>query len=57
MRGFRKRHPQVTLRSGEFVDRGRVNMANKKTITDYFELLKQTMERCGNAQVDDEMIQ
>ena len=29
-------------------------MANKKTITDYFELLKQTMERYGIAQVDEE---
>ena len=42
-RGFRNRHPELTFRTTESIDRGRVVNANEETIGQYFDLLKHTM--------------
>ena len=52
MREFDKRHPEVSMRWGESVDRGRINMASKKTINEYFDLLKQSLIKHGIATTD-----
>ena len=41
MRGFYKRNKELSRRSAERVDRGRINMASKDTIKQYFNLLKE----------------
>ena len=43
MNGFYKRHPKLSDRTAETVDRGRINMANKDTINDYFKTLKSAL--------------
>ena len=35
------------------VDRGRINMTNKQTVTQYFDTLKRTLIKTGIAEVDD----
>ena len=47
MREFYKRHPKLSMRSAESVDRGRINMASQDTITEYFDLLRDTMVKNG----------
>ena len=53
IKGFYSRHPKLSYRTGETVDRGRINMANKNTITHYFEMLRKTLVETGIAEVDD----
>ena len=40
MRGFYERHPEISKRLAERVDPGRINIASKDTIKQYFDLLK-----------------
>ena len=40
MRGFHKRHPKLREPNSESVDRGRINMANRETVDEYFQLLE-----------------
>ena len=47
MRSFYKRHPKLTKRNSESVDRGRINMANQDTIDQYFDLLKNSFVKDG----------
>ena len=54
MRDFYSRHPNLSLRSGETVDMGRINMVNQGTINQYFKLLKETMINCGILELDEE---
>ena len=53
MRGFYKRHKELS-RSAERVDRGRINMASKDTIKQYFNLLKELFVKHAIIEVDDE---
>ena len=55
MQGFYSRHPKPSDRTGETVDRRRINMANKNknTITHYFEMLRKMLVETGIAEVDD----
>ena len=53
MRGFYHRHPKLSDRNAETVDRGRINMANKDTINDYFETLRKALIETGIAEVDE----
>ena len=43
-RGFRDRHPELTLRKAESVDRGRVDNADPEIIQKYFDVLKETLD-------------
>ena len=43
-RGFRHRHPQLGLRKGESIDRGRVANADHQIIDAYFDVLQQTLD-------------
>ena len=43
-RGFKRRHPQLTLRKAESVDRGRVANATSEIINDYFDSLEAILE-------------
>ena len=52
MRSFYKRHPALSKRTAERVDRGRINMANDETIAKYFELLKTSLVKGGIMQLD-----
>ena len=52
MRGFFSRHPSLKRRSAEYVDHGRINTANKDTITDYFKLLLETLVKCDIVKLD-----
>ena len=54
MQLFYQRHPNLSFRSGETVDRGRINMANQETVSHYFDLLKETLVHCGIATLDGE---
>ena len=54
MKRYLDLHQNVWPRSGESVDQGRINMANKKTMKDYFTLLKDTMVCGGIAELDEE---
>ena len=47
MRGFFSRHPEVSFRQAERVDRGRINQASRQTVEQYFETLKDIMARRG----------
>ena len=53
MQGFYSRHPKLSDRTGETVDHRRINMANKNTITHYFEMLRKMLVETGIAEVDD----
>ena len=53
MRKFYRRHPAIRMRSAETVDRGRINMASKETIEQYFNLLKETLVKLKIADLDD----
>lgn len=53
MKGFYKRHPKLSDRRAETVDRGRINMANKDTINEYFKTLKTVLIETGVADVDE----
>ena len=53
MRGLFKRHPLLRKRSAEYVDRGRINMATKETIKQYFDLLKESLTKFGIAEADE----
>ena len=52
MREFYKRHPKLTNRMAERVDRGRINMANQSTIDNYFTLVKDSFVKHGIMQLD-----
>ena len=52
MRGLFKRHPLLRMRNAEYVDRGRINMATKDTINQYFDLLKDSLIKFGIAEAD-----
>lgn len=52
MRSFYQRHPKLSPRSGEYVDRGRINMATPAVIQQYFELLKTTLVRLNIVDVN-----
>ena len=52
MRGFYSRHSFLQRRSGEYVNHGCINMANKDTITDYFKLLLETLVKCDIVKLD-----
>ena len=43
-RGFRNRHPQLTLRKTESVERGRVSNATEEIVDDYFAVLEETIK-------------
>ena len=53
MRGFYKRHKELSRRSAERVDRERINMASKDTIKQYFNLLKELFVKHAIIEVDD----
>ena len=53
MNGFYKRHPKLSDRTAETVDRGRINMTNKDTINKYFKTLKSALIETGVAEVDE----
>ena len=53
MRKFYERHPEISMRSVETVDRGRINMASKETVDNYFRLLKETLVKLWIAELDD----
>ena len=53
MRAFYKRHPKLSSRSSERVDRGRINMANKDTVLEYFDLLKSSLVKDGIMELDE----
>ena len=53
MQGFYSRHPKQSDRTGETVDRRRINMANKNTITHYFKMLRKMLVETGIAELDD----
>ncbi|XP_033747537.1 uncharacterized protein LOC117332656 [Pecten maximus] len=46
-RGFLKRHPDLKMRKPQTIDGGRVRMANKTVMKQYFDLLHNTMEKHG----------
>ena len=46
-RGFRKRHPELTLRKPEYIDRGRFGNATDDIINDYFTTLEKTLKSNG----------
>ena len=54
MRSFYKRHKEISRRTAERVDRGRINMANQQTIDDYFELLKNSLVKDNVMELDKE---
>ena len=54
MRSFFKRHPELTKRQAETVDRGRINMANDETVNKYFDLWKTTLVKLGIAELGDD---
>ena len=54
MQLFYQRHRNLSFRSGETVDRGRINMENQETVSHYFDLLKETLVHCGIATLDGE---
>ena len=43
-RGFRDRHPQLGMRKGESIDRGRVANADHQIIDNYFDVLQETLD-------------
>ena len=43
-RSFRTRHPQLTLRTADNLERSRANALNKQVVDNYFETLKVTLE-------------
>ena len=43
-RGFRDRHPQLGMRKGESIDRGRVANADHQIIDKYFDVLQETLD-------------
>ena len=43
-RGFRKRHPDITLRTAGSLDRGRAVMTNENVVREYFELLRSVID-------------
>lgn len=47
-RGFLKRHPDVTLRTPDTIDRGRYGMANQTVMARHFALLQTTLKDLGN---------
>ena len=47
------RHPNLSLRSGETVDRGRLNVVSQGTVNQYFKLLKEIIN-CGILELDEE---
>ena len=53
MRGFYKRHPSLSYRSSESVDRGRINNATEDVIRNYFELLKEAFVKDGIMELDE----
>ena len=52
MRNFYQRYPALSYRSSETVDRGRINNATQSTITDYFNLLKESLVKDGIMELD-----
>ena len=53
MCGFYQRHPKLSDRTAETVDRGRINMANQDTISDNFKTLKSALIETSVAEVDE----
>ena len=45
--GFRKRHPELTLRKVDQLDRSRAECLDPEVIEEYFKLLKKTLEENG----------
>ena len=42
-RGFKKRHPELSLRKTELIDRGRYDNATEDVINEYFDVLEETL--------------
>ena len=42
-RGFKKRHPELSLRKTELIDRGRYDNATEGVINEYFDVLEETL--------------
>ena len=51
--GILNRHPEISRRISEKVDRDRINMASKKTITNYFNLLLETLVKNEIIELDE----
>lgn len=45
--GFMRRHPDVSMRAPDTIDRGRYQMANRTVMESHFDLLKKTLENLG----------
>ena len=46
-RGFKKRHPELSLRTPDSLDRGRSRMANENVVKSHFNTLKKTLQENG----------
>lgn len=46
-RGFKKRHPKLSLRKADRLDRRRARMANQTVMDSYFTLLDSTLTKLG----------
>ena len=49
VRKFLKRHPELHMRKPQTIDGGRVRMANPNVMSQYFTLLKDTVDKLGKA--------
>ena len=54
MQGFYKRHNEISYRSAERVDRGRINMASQENVDEYFFLLKDSLVKDEIMKLDDD---
>ena len=46
-RGFKERHPDLSLRTPDSLDKGQSQMANENVVKSYFNTLKKTLQENG----------
>lgn len=47
LRSFLKRHPEISIRTPDSIDRGRYGMANTTVMNDHFQLLEKCLQNLG----------